>query len=201
MEDYKSQYEEYKKSILQNRWFIDNLRDKYRGSLTAEKDYIDENGVLWKTGLLGAVCGYLIAFTPVKNGNWILGITLFLGIMGSLIWARHIGTKFKTNLGEMIFYAFRYHKHFEDRIQEDKDQQTKLLMEDILKKLSTIRYRAKVSMNNSKLDIEEAIALMRFIEGMDDFEKRYQDLSRYDGYARNLKNDYEFNAEVQKRIE
>ena len=201
MEEYESQYKEYKNSILQNRWVIETLRDKYRGSLNIEKDYINENGVLWKTGLLGAVCGYLIAFIPIENGNWILGIILFGGIMGSLIWARHIGAKFKKNLGETIFYAFRYHNHFKDRIQEDRDQEAKILMQDILKKFSSIRYRAKASMNNSNLDIEEAIALMRFIEGMDDFEKRYLDLSRYDGYVRSLKNDYDFNAEVQKRIE
>lgn len=199
MEEYESSYEEYKKSILQNRWFIDKLRDKYRGSLTAAKDYIDENGVLWKTGLLGAVCGFLIAFTPIENENWILGIVLFMGVMGSLIWARHIDVKFKKDLGEKIFYAFRYHKHFKDRVQEDRTHEAERLNIELSKHIDFLRFCVDTMTDKKRDDVEDNFkhALQLF----EDIEAQYRRLEGYDRFAQSLKNDYEFNAEVKKRID
>ena len=201
MNDYDVKYEEYKKSLFQNHWFIKTLHEKYHGSITAEEEYIDRNGVLWKVGILGAVCGFCIAFTPIENGNWVLGIVLFLAMIGSLIWARHIGKKFKKDLGEMIFYAFRYHKHFTDKIQEDKNEKMKGLMEDLFKTISTIQYRAKVSKSRPEVDMDEVIALLQFIENMENYKQRYEDISKYDWFAGSLKNDYYFNAEIQKDID
>lgn len=206
MEDYEYQYEEYKQSILQNRHLRNELHEKYLGSLRVEKDYVDENGVLWKVGVLSCVCGLCLSLFWILEDrsdtrSIITRIILFAILVTAFVFAMHIGSKFKKNLGEMIFYAFRYHKHFEDHIQKDKSEKTKDLMEDLLKKLSTIQHRAKVSKSGSEIDMDEVIALLRFIENMDDYKTRYDDLSKYDSFVGSLKNDYYFNAEVQKDID
>ena len=198
MEDYESQYEEYKKSILQNRWFIKTLHEKYRGSISAEEDYIDGNGVLWKSGILGAVCGFCIAFTPIESGNWILGIVLFLAIMGSIIWARHIGAKFKKDSGEKNFYAFRYSKHFEERIQEDQRRELHQFEQDLSKTVGFMRRCANSPSDDHSEVVEEFQRALRYAE---ELEKQYKHISNYDHFAGSLKNDYYFNAEIQKDID
>ena len=198
MEDYESQYEEYKNTLLHETWFRKKLNDLYRGSLTAEKEYIDENGVLWKIGLLGAVCGFLIAFTPVENGNWILGIFLILGIIGSVMWARHIGNKFKKKSAEMNFYAFKYDRYFKDRIQEDKRREMEKFDVDLTKTVVFMQRCASQQYDDPSEVIENFQCALRYVE---DLEKRYNELSRYDCFAGSLKNDWYFNAEIQKDID
>ena len=201
MDDYESKYKEYKQSILQNRWLIRKLHEKYQGSQVAEKDYIDENGVLWKIGLLGAVFGFCLALTFAlrKSGLWLLGAILFIALIGSLALAQYIGSKFKKNLGEVIFYAFQYHHHFEEHIQKDKDDETKNLMSDVWKYCDSLMWRSDSIPNMSKEDLESL--LFQHIKKMADYQKRYQELNRYDRFADELKNDYHFNCEIQKDID
>jgi hypothetical protein len=199
MNDYEAKYEEYKKSILQNHYFIKTLHEKYRNSITTEGDYICQNGVLWKIGVLGAVCGFCIAFTPIENGNWILGIVLFLAIIGSVIWARHIEAKFKKNSGETNFYAFRYHQHFKDHVQEEKDRETKKLLKDMLGHYDAIRWRADSIQTMSEEDVKSLF--LNHITKLGDYEARYQEIENYDYFIGSLKNDYYFNAEIQKDID
>ena len=201
MSDYDTQYEEYKKSLLQNYWFIKTLHEKYHDSITAEGDYIDRNGVLWKIGVLGAVCGFCIALTFVyaESGLWFLGVILFLVIMGSVIWARHFEAKFKKDSGEMNFYAFLYHKHFKDHVQEEKDKETKKLLKDMLGHYAAIRWRADSIQTMSEEDVKSLF--LNHIKKMGDYEARYQELENYDYFAGSLKNDYYFNAEIQKDID
>lgn len=198
--DFENQYEEYKKSILQNWWLIKTLREKYRGSITAEGDYIDRNGVLWKIGALSAVCGFCIALTFAleNSGLWVLGIVLFIAIIGSVIWARTIEEKFKKDSGEVIFYTFRYHQHFKDFIQDEKDKETKKLLDDMLRTYEYSRFRDNIDSLTTE-DLEEFIA--RVIRDTDKFKKRYQELSKYECLAGRLKDDYYFNAEIQKDID
>ena len=200
MNDYDAKYEEYKKSLLQNHWFIKTLHEKYRGSITAEGDYIDSNGVLWKIGVLGAVCGFCIALTYAlaESGLWFLGTVLFITIMGSVIWARHIEAKFKKDSGEINFYAFRYHQHFKDHVQEEKDKETKRLLDDMMRTYEYSRFRDNIA-SLTKEDLEEFI--LRVIKDTDEFKQRYQELENYDYFARSLKNDYYFNVEIQKDID
>lgn len=201
MGDYESKYEEYKKSLLQNHWFIKKLHEKYRGSITAEGDYIDRNGVLWKIGILAFVCGFCIAFTlpAAEHGLWFLGIVLFIAIMGSIIWARIIESKFKKDSGETNFYAFRYHQHFKEHIQKDKDEETKNLMRDVWKNCDSLMWRSDSIPNMSKEDLESL--LFQHIKKMDDYQKQYKELDRYDSFSDDLKNDYYFNAEIQQDID
>lgn len=201
MEDYESKYEEYKRSLLQNRWLIKTLHEKYRGSITAEGDYIDRNGVLWKIGVLGAACGFCVAltFALAESGLWLLGIVLFLAIMGCVILARHIEAKFKRDSGEINFYAFRYNQHFNDHIQGEKDKETYKLVCDMRNHHESIKWRTDSIQNMSEKDIKDLF--LYHIKKMDDFQKRYEEISNYDYFAGKLKNDYQFNAEVQKDID
>lgn len=201
MKDYDAKYEEYKKSLLQNHWFIKTLHEKYRGSITAEGDYIDRNGVLWKIGVLGVVCGLCIPpiYTLADSGLWFLWIVFFLAIIGSVIWARHIEAKFKKDSGEVNFYAFRYHQLFKDHVQEEKDRETKKLLDDMLKHYDAIRWRADSIQEMSEEDVKSL--LLNHIEKMGDYEVRCQELDNYNCFAGSLKNDYYFNAEIQKDID
>ena len=200
MDDYESQYEEYKKSLLQNHWLIKTLHEKYRGSITAEGDYIDRNGVLWKIGVLGAVCGFCIAltFALAESGLWFLGIVLFITIMGSVIWARHIEAKFKKDSGEINFYAFRYHQHFKDHILEEKRREMYEFEQDLSKTVCFIQRCANNPSNNPSEVIEAFRCASRYAE---ELEKEYKHISRYDYFAGSITNDYYFNAEIQKDID
>lgn len=202
MNDYETQYEEYKKSILHDRWLKKTLNEKYCESIAAEVNYIDQNNVLFKIGALGTVGGFCVAlaFISLSRGLWFLGIVLLIAIIGIWILATNIAGEFKKSSGAMNFYAFIYHKHFKDHIQKDKSRLTKDLMEDLFKNLSTIRYRAKVCKSESEIDMDEVMALLKFIENMDDYQAKYDDLSKYDRFAKSIKNDYSFNLEIQKDI-
>ena len=203
MEDYGAKYEEYKQSILQNRWFIEKLNEKYTGSLRSEKDYIDENGVLWKTSVLSGVFGLCISLFWIledrsDTGSIITRIILAIimiacGILGVLVAA-----KFKKKSGELNFYAFRYHQHFEDHVREEKDKETKKLFEDMLGHYDAIRWRADSIPTMSEEDVKSLF--LNHIKEMSDYETRYKELSKYDSFAGSLKNDYYFNAEIQKGI-
>ena len=199
MSNYEEQYEEFKKSLLQNHWVIKTLREKYQGSQTAEKNFVNENGVLWKVGLLGAVCGFCIAFTPIEKGNWLMGTVLVIALFGSLALAQYVGSKFKKNLGEVVFYAFRYHQHFHDHIQKEKDVEAKNLMHSMWEYSDSLMWRSDCISDMTKEELESLV--FRHIKKMGDFQKRYEELDRYDRFIRDLKNDYYFNAEVQKDID
>lgn len=60
MSDYESSYEEYKQALLRSVHFRDKLREKYANTLYAERNYIDNNGVLAKIGILSAAFGSCI---------------------------------------------------------------------------------------------------------------------------------------------
>ena len=200
MDDYKSQYEEYKKSLLQNHWFIKTLHEKYRGSITAEGDYIDRNGVLWKIGVLGAVCGFCITltFALAESGLWFWGVVLFITIMGSVIWARHIEAKFKKDSGEINFYAFRYHQHFKDHILEEKRREMYEFEQDLSKIADYMQWCVDRPSNEPSEVMEQFCHALRRVE---ELGKQYKHISRYDYFAGSLKNDYDFNAEIQKDID
>jgi hypothetical protein len=198
LEDYESQYEEYKNKLLNEKWFRNKLTDLYRGSINAEEDYIGQNGVLCKVGLLGAVCGFLIAFTPVENGNWILGIFLFLGIIGSFVWAIHIGKKFAIKSGEVNFYSFEYDKYFKEHILEEK----RIEMYEFEQDLSKIADYMQWYVDNPNNEPSEVMDKFCFASRrIGELKKKYQNISRYDSFARSLKNDYWFNAEIQENID
>ena len=198
MDDYESQYEEYKNTLLHSTWFRRTLNDKYRDTLYAENDYIARNGVLWKVGILGAVCGYCIAFTPIENGNWFLGIILFIGIVGSLLWARHISKKFKRDSGEINFYAFQYDKYFKDHIQEEKRREMYEFEQDLSKIADYMQWCVDRPNNEPSEVMEQFRHALRRVE---ELEKQYKHISRYDSFAGSLKNDYNFNAEIRKDID
>lgn len=198
MEDHETQYEEYKNTLLHDKWFRKTLNETYRNSLYTESDYIDRNGVLGKVGILSAVCGYLISFLPVENGIWILGTISFLVIMGCVILIIHITKKFKKDFGEINFYAFRYHKHIESRIQEDKKQEMRRFEEDLSK---TVAFMQHCTNNTNNDPLEAAKEFRRAFNYVEELEKQYKHIARYDGFARKLKDDWYFNAEIQKDIE
>ena len=198
MKNYESLYEEYKNTLLRDKSFRHELTDLYRCSLRVERDYIDENGVLWKMGLLGAVCGFLITFTPVENGNWFLGILLFLGIIFSIIWARHIGKKFKKKSAERKFYTLQYNKHFKARVQKDKEHDAKKFAEDFYSTVVFMRRCANNPGNTRSEVIDEFRCALRYVE---ELEEQYKDISTYDHFAEKLMNDWYFNAEIQKDID
>ena len=107
--------------------------------------------------------------------------------------------KFKKDSGARKFYAFRYHQHFKDYIQADKDKETKDLERDVRSHYDSIKWRADSIQNMSEEDVKSLF--INHIEKMRDYQKRYDDLSRYDYFAGSLKNDWYFNAEIQKDID
>lgn len=204
MEDYESQYEEYKQAILHNRRLRNELHENYQGSLRVEKDYIDENGVLWKTCILSGVCGLCLGLfwilEDISTARSIITRIVLAAIMiVCFYFAMRIGKKFKKDLGEMVFYAFRYHKYFKDHTKSDRDKESKELERDALNHYDAIRWREDSIQNMSEEEIKSLF--LWHINKMGDFKQRYKDLSRYDRFAEELKNDYYFNAEIQKDID
>lgn len=169
MDDYESQYKEYKKSLLRSHHFRSKLREEYKNTMYAEGDYIDNNGVLDKITVLSATCGvcYALFFSLVQLDEFpgIL-VRAVLAIVGTIcfMWARIIGSKFKESSGKSSFYSFRYFWYIEDRVRSDKEMETRNLIRDML---------------NRQID-------------RDEFRKRYEELSKYDRFAEDLKTDYDF---------
>lgn len=204
MDDYESQYEEYKNSLLQNHWFIKTLHEKYRNSITAEGDYIDRNSVLTKVGILSGACGICFGFYCYLDGstntsNIIARIVITIIGIACFLWALHIGKKFKKDSGEMNFYAFLYHRHFKDHVQEEKNKETARLLRDMLAHYDAIRWREEDIDAMSEEDVKSL--LHNHIKKMGDYAERSRDLSKYDRFAESLKRDYYFNAEIQKDID
>lgn len=203
MNDYESQYEEYKRSILENRRLRNELHEKYQGSLRVEKDYIDENGVLWKVGVLSGVCGLCLSLFWLledrsDTGSIITRIILLSIMIAAFVFAMRIGSKFKKSLGEMIFYAFRYSNHFEEHIQEDKRKEMYEFEQNITKIADYMHWCVDRPSN----DHSEVLKQFRHSScRVEELEKQYKHISRYDSFATNLKNDYWFNAEIQKDID
>lgn len=204
MKDYGAKYEEYKQSILQNRWLRNELHEKYNGSLNVEKDYIDGNGVLCKVGVLHQVCGVCLVFFSSLDGRTdtfgiIARIVIAIVGIACFLWALHIGNKFKRNLGEKIFYSFQYHQHFKDHVQKEKREETYSLMRDMWKSYNSLLWRIDDFQTMTKEDLESL--LFHHIKEMGDYEKRYEELEKYDRFTSDLKNDYYFNVEIQKDID
>lgn len=204
MEDYESKYEEYKKSLLQNRGFRNELHEKYQWSLRVEKDYFDENGVFWKIGVLSGVCGLCLALfwileDRVNAGSIITRIILFAIMAACIVFAVRIAAKFKKNSGELKFYAFRYDKHFEDRINEDRRKAMWEFEKDFSKIADYMRWcvNDKVSDDPSEIMDQFRLSLCR----VEELEKQYKEISNYNYFAGKIKNDYQFNAEIQKDID
>ena len=176
MDNYETQYEEYKQSLLRSSYFLDNLNEKKRNALYAEKDYIDRDGVLSKIGVLSAICGscYALASSLVQLNEFpgIIVRTLF-AIVGTICFlkAMSIGSQFKEDSGKKNF-RYQYDRHIENRAMSDKELEARSLVRSFLSK---------------EMDKEE-------------FRKRCEDLSRYDRFASDLKNDYEFNTKIQNKI-
>ena len=204
MKDYESQYEEYKQTLLQNQRFIDNLRDKYRGTLTAEKDFVDENGVLGKVGILSGICGiclalFLLLQDTSGTASIIWRIVLFIIGTGSALWAVRIQAKFKKTLGRMVFYSFRYHKHFEDHIQEDKQWETVTFKEDLSRHIEFLQHCIHTMKDKHPEESEKDF--MKALGLFEDLESKYEHIEKCNRYTNSLKNDYPFYTEIQKRIE
>ena len=203
MEDYESQYEEYKNTLLHNRYFRGKLNDQYRGSLSAEKDYIDTNGILWKTSALAGACASCFVFLSLLEDRTdttsiIIRIVLVAIMIVCCILGVRVAAKFKKDLGELIFYSFRYHKYFQERIQEDKRREMERFDVELHKTVSFMQRCA----NDPRDDLTEVVAEFRCaLQYVEELEKQYKHISNYDRFAGSLKNDYCFNAEIQKDID
>lgn len=171
MSDYESSYEEYKQALLRSVHFRDKLREKYANTLYAERNYIDNNGVLAKIGILSAAFGSFIIMC------WLdihFAIRIVAAVIATVCFfaALHIGKQFKEDSGKSSFHSFQYGKCIEDRVQADKEAEARCLVRDML---------------DRQID-------------RDEFHKRYEDLSRYDRFAESLKNDYSFKIEIKKHF-
>lgn len=175
MEDYKSKYEVYKESLLRSHYLRDKIREGRKNTLCFEKDYIDRNGVLPKIGVLSAVGGfcYALCFSLVQLDE-APGVILraLLAVVGTVcfFWAGQIGAAFKEASGKSNFYSFEYDRYIEDRVLSDREAEANNLVRDFL---------------SQQIDREE-------------FKKRYDELSMYGRFAKDLKNDYDFNTEIQE---
>lgn len=172
MNDYESRYEEYKKMLLASSYFTHKLGEKRKNTMYAEANFIDSNGVLVKIGLLSFACGGLLAITWVRYLPIVLRIILTAVAVGCGYLAVKIGSEFKETSGRSNFRSFVYDHHISDRVIADKDAEARNLVYSFLSR-----------------DISR-----------EEFQQRYEALSRYERFAVDLKNDYEFNTTIQKRI-
>ena len=204
MSDYETQYEEYKKDLLSKRWFISKLHDMYNGSINAEKDFVAENGVLWKIGGLSGICGFCFALFSIFDGESSVKsiiIRIILSIIGiaCLGTAWYVSLKFKKRSAERIFYAFRYNQYFADNIKEEKDREARSLINDMINYNDALMWRAENIPNMSEEDVKSL--LLDHIKKAQTFDARFLSLDRYDRFISDIKNDYYINAEIQKDID
>lgn len=204
MDNYASKYEEYKNTLSHSTWFRRELNNKYSTTLDVEKAYIEGNGVLWKVGVLSGVCGFCLLLVGLMEDrsdtkSIVMRIILWLIMIAVFAVAMHIGNKFKKNLGERVFYTFLYHQHFKDHVKKEKDKETEKLLDDMLSHYEALLWRSDSIPNMPKEDLESL--LFGHLQKVGDYQKRYKELNRYDGFASDLKYDYDFNSEIIKNIE
>ena len=204
MSDYETQYEEYKKDLLSKRWFISELHKMYRGSINAEKDYVAENGVLWKIGVLSGICGFCSAQFPIFDGeanirSIIVKIILSIIVIACLGTAWYVSSKFQKRSAERIFYAFRYNQYIADKIKEEKDREARSLINDMINYNDALMWREENIPNMSEEDVKSL--LLNHIKKAQTFDARSLSLYRYDRFISDIKYDYYFNAEIQKDID
>lgn len=203
MEDYESQYEAYKQSILYNRWLRKELHEKYEGSLRVEKNYIDENGVLWKTSVISCVFGFCLSLFWILEDRGdtrsiMTRIILAVIMIVCCILGIRVAAKFKKDAGEMNFYAFRYYKHFEDQINEDRSKAMWVFEQDLSKTVDFMRRCNDKPSDDLPQTMEEFRCALHYVEAL---KKQHKEISNYDGFAGSIKNDYQFNLEIQKDID
>jgi len=175
MDDYESQYEEYKKSLLRSNYFMTKLREEQENSVYTVRDYIDRDGVLPKVGVLSGVGGfcYALYFSLVQldefPGIMVRAILVTVGTV-CFFWAGYIGSKFKEDIGKTNFSSCYFDRHIEKRATSDKEMEARNIVRSFLSR---------------EIDSEE-------------FQKRYEDLSKYDRFAEDLKNDCDFSSKTKK---
>lgn len=167
MDDYESQYEEYKNTLLHSIGFKNNLDNIYSETLYSDSDYIDHDGVLSKIGVLsagGGVC-YALCFSLVQLNEFpgIL-VRVISAIVGTLCFlgAAYIGSQFKKDFAKRNFQKYQYDRCVESWVRRDKELEAKQLVRDFLSRQI----------------------------GREEFQNRYDDLSRYDRFAEDLTSDY-----------
>lgn len=173
MEDYESQYDEYRQTLLRSPGFTQKLSEKRKNTMYAEKDFIGSNGALTKIGLLSLICGGLLVFSWTVYMHLVIRVILTAVAVGCIFWAMHIGAAFKEISGRSNFRSFVYDRHIEDRVMSDKDTEARNLVRSFLSR---------------EISREE-------------FQKQFENLSRYDRFAADLKNDYDFSKALTKITE
>lgn len=206
MKDYDTKYEEYKESLLKTWYFTNKFKELYEGTISAEKDYIDQNGVLWKVGILSAACGFCFAFHSVLEGRTDTSsiiIRIVIAVIGIVCFflAMHLGAKYKKRSGEAAFYAFQYDRYIKDYIANEKQRETDKLMRDVLEKYDNILWRAELLAENSDDNTEQLEAnLLYIIKSNNTFQERYETISMYDRFAKDLQDDYYFSKAIHELL-
>lgn len=171
MNDYEAQYQEYKQSLLRSSNFRSELIEKYNNTSHTETSYIDSNGVFFKIGSISAVFGFCLS---ICWSDAHLAIRIAFALIGVVCFflALYIGSQFKEQSGKSNFYAYVYYRHLEDRVRFDKELEARNLVRDFI---------------GRQID-------------RDEFQTKYENLYRYDRFAKDLKDDFSFNTEIQKHL-
>lgn len=173
---YEESYESYKNSLLRSQYFIEQLNQHYKDTVHGEKDFIDKNGVLGKIGLLSAICGLCFGFFfsfGETNNIWSIIIRCALAIGGIVcfFFAMSIASDYKKASGKSNFYSFVCNRYIADHIRKDRQKETDSLLRDMLKKMDST-----------------------------DFSERYEQLSRYDRFEKDILEDYHFSKAIHEHI-
>lgn len=173
MNDYESQYEEYKNTLLHSIGLRNDLNDLYTNTQHLDSDYLDHDGALSKIGVSsagGGVC-YALCFSLVQLNEFpgIL-VRVILAIVGTLCFfgAAYFGSQFKKDFAKRNFRMYQYERCVESWVQRDKELEAKQLVRDFLSRQI----------------------------GREELTNRYDALSRYDRFAEDLTSDYIFEEEL-----
>ena len=205
MSDYEKKYNAYKESLLKDHIFMDRFANIYAGAISAEKDYIDRNGILSKIVVLSAISGFCIAvYSP--HDSKIISILSFIPIVmlcifGFLIY--RISANYIKKSGEKIFYSFRVDRHIQEKVLADQQRELDLLMKDINQRLFTIKYYAEkiqVGSSASTVGDEDLAQLLYWINSMDNYDDRYRLISYLGSFIKDLAEDYRFNEAIYEQI-
>lgn len=208
VKDYDSQYADYKHSLLHSHRFVDNLKEDYKKTIHSESDYIDRNGVFLKVGILAFLCGFSIAVFFLIEGNssiWsiVIRIISFTIAVVCAIAALRIESKYKKSSGERDFYSYQYSRYIKDCVQYDKEEETEKIFKDIIDNINFLRISSEVILSEEdNTDIERLKSNMLYAASSEkDFKNRYEKLSRYDRFERDILEDYYFQKSIFELLE
>lgn len=166
------------------------------------KDYVDRESSISYVSILSGVLGFCLGIYSPGSLSFFLHFVpiAVVCICGYLIYM--VYKKFIISAGNREFYLHYVKSHIQDQVFSDYQKEVDTLMQEFNSRLLNIKYYAEKLQSQSEpaSDREDLLALLYWINTLDECSTKYRSISYIPQYAKDLNDDYYFGAEFHKYI-